>query len=268
MREQNAKKIRGLSFSWANTCSGISDSLNVRKITMEKKADELFHIQNIRKGDWVVNFVLFAKLGSNHPSAQLWLESQTDLSASIYSMLGGYYRQALICLRNWLELTAIGIYYSSYCNDQTSRYNQWIRGQRQSPSWKHLMEALLARSEFEAADKKVRLNEKLEKLYYDLSEYVHNKGMANHDLKNNEYNTIIYIEEAFDTYYRVVPKVFDAVMLLLFTAYTKELTYTINEEFDQIEGLLSYETKQYIQSLYTNTKIKITLPKKSSDESV
>lgn len=249
--KERRERIRALVFSFDLPFSDMLPNESVRSITVKNRFEELEQIRKIKNGDSIVNFALFMKLGQEHPSARLWLETETDLSSSIYLILGGYYRQALMCLRNWLELTLTGIYYNNYWKGETSRYNQWKSGQRQSPTWKNLLEALFSRREFSAADEAVKLRKRLEILYNDLSAFVHNRGMSKYKLQNGRDNVPRYVEGAFNLYYRMVQKVFDMLVLILFISYSKELAYTKKEEFGEIEGLLIEETKKYIESLYS-----------------
>ena len=165
-------------------------------------------------------------------------------------MLDGYYRQALMCLRTWLELTLIGIYYNKYYKEKTSRYNQWKANQRRSPTWKNLLDSLFTRLEFQNANKSINLRNKLEALYTELSAFVHNRGMSKYKLQNGRDNVPRYVENAFDVYYEMLQKTFNMLVLILFVSYQKELTYTKQEEWGEIENLLTEETRQYIESLY------------------
>jgi len=250
MSDKSNEHLEALVFSFDLGFSDIYPNESVRSITFENKSEELEHIRRIKNADSIVNFVLFAKLGGEHPSAQMWLETETDLSASIYLMLGGYYRQALICLRTWLELALIGIYYSKYYKGETSRYNQWKSNQRRSPAWKNLLDSLFTRPEFKSVDKAIDLRCKLKTLYTELSAFVHNRGMAQYKLQDGRNNVPRYVEHAFDTYHRMLQETLNMLILVLFVAYTNELTYTKEEEWEAIENLLGDETKQYVESLY------------------
>jgi hypothetical protein len=251
MSKEKGEKIKSLVFSFDLPFSDMLRNESVRSATFEKKFSELERIRKIKNGDSIVNYVLFMKLEEQHPTARLWLETETDLSSSIYLMLGGYYRQALMCLRTWLELTLIGIYYKNYWKGKSSRYNQWKTGRRQSPAWRQLLDALFSRTEFNVADKTIDLRNRLEILYNELSAFVHNRGMSRYRLQNGRDNVPRYVESAFSIYYQMVQKVFDMQVLMLFISYPNELTYTKEEEFEEIEDLLTTETRKYIESLYT-----------------
>jgi len=250
MDDEKEEKLKALVFSFDLGFSDMYQNESVRSITIENKFEELEHIRKIKEGDSIVNFVLFMKLGEKHPSAQIWLETETDLSSSIYLMLGGYYRQALMCLRTWLELTLIGIYYNKYYKEGTSRYNQWKTNQRQSPTWKNLLDSLFTRPEFQNANKSINLRRELEVLYTELSAFVHNRGMSKYKLQNGRDNVPRYVENAFDVYYKMLQKTFDTLVLILFVSYQKELAYVKKEEWGKIENLLTKETRQYVESLY------------------
>jgi hypothetical protein len=250
MNDEKEEKLEALIFSFDLGFSDMYRNESVRSITIENKFEELEHIRKIKNGDSIVNFVLFMKLGEKHPSAQMWLETETDLSSSIYLMLGGYYRQALMCLRTWLELTLIGIFYNKHYKEKISRYNQWKANQRRSPKWNDLLDSVFTKPEFQNANKAINLRNKLEVLYDELSAFVHNRGMSKYKLQNGRDNVPRYVENAFDVYYKMLQKTFDMLVLILFVAYEKELTYTKKEEWQEIEDLLTEETKQHVESLY------------------
>lgn len=127
--EDNKKKHSNnwgfvFDFYWSD-----DSSESVRSNTFDKKKEILPEIERIINEDSEMNFKLFEKFGLQHPVFQLWLESETDIKASIYLCFGGYYRQAIAILRNWLELTLLAIYFSTHSQE----YEEWKKGIKKAP---------------------------------------------------------------------------------------------------------------------------------------
>lgn len=224
--------------------SDIYPDESVRFMTFRRKMKELGLFKKIINADSIINS--FLSFDTQHPQAQLWLESQTDLMASLYLILGGYYRQGFICVRTWFEITLLGIYYSKYYKGNNSRYDQWKRGVRRSPNWKNLLKSLFSRPEFEIADKKIKLKSKLEEFYTELSAFVHNRGMLKYDLQKGRDNVPRFVDHAFDLYLDMVLRTFNMIALALYTCYREDLPQLSSKEFTELEPLLTEETKKYV----------------------
>jgi len=171
---------------------------SVRHITFEKRNEDLYLLKNVINADSIINSFLSFEI--EHPQRELWLESQTDLMSSIYLVLGGYYRQAFVCLRTWFEITLLAVYYSKYYKGTGSRYNQWKKGIRHSPNWKHLLDSLFSRIQFQSVNVNIGLRSKLERFYTELSAFVHNRGMLKYDLQRGRDNVPRFVNHAFDLY--------------------------------------------------------------------
>ncbi len=227
---------------------GFSDGYkaeSVRYYTLKNELEKLKVVKSIIHADSIVNFHLFNKLGSKHPSSELWLETNTDLHASIYLVLGGYYRQGLMCLRSWFEITLDGIYYSRNFRYKGSKYEQWKKGERRSPSWKGLLESLFSRDEFVTADK-IDLTNKMQNLHDELCAFVHNTAMDVYDLQKGRDNVPRYISSSSDLWFNLLKKTFNLITLVQFVAYSKQFKEMRMKEYKEIEPLLSEETKKYI----------------------
>ncbi len=80
-----------------------------------------------------MNFSLFQALGPEHPSPQIYiLDFPSDLRAAFYLMLGGYYRPAILSLRNWLEMRLLGIYFGRVEHNRKN-YHDWKQGKFMAP---------------------------------------------------------------------------------------------------------------------------------------
>lgn len=196
---------------------------SVRFDTFRNKGKQLLEVRNLVEVDSILNHAVFTKLGAEHPSSQLWLGSETDLKASIYLVLGGYYRQAVATLRNWLEIALTGIYFNQYCRGPSSRFNQWKAGVRQSPKWPHLLDSLFRRAEFAAAHTRTNLRQELINLYSELSSFVHSRGIEIYALQNGRDNVPRYIEHSFDLWLSLAKRTLSAISLVLIIEYESEL---------------------------------------------
>jgi len=217
------EKIENLIFAFDLGFSDMYVNESVRFDTFRNKEKQLFEVRNLIEVDSILNHAVFAKLGEQHLGSQLWLESETDLKASIYLVLGGYYRQAAATLRNWLEITLTGVYFNQYYRGPNSRYNQWRAGARQSPKWPHLLDSVFRRAAFAAADTKTNLRQALNNLYPELSYFVHSRGIEIYDLQNGRDNVPRYIEHSFDLWFSLAKRTSSAISLVLIIEYGSEL---------------------------------------------
>lgn len=72
---------------------------SARHHAVEDKPAETNVLMQLIEADSIIHFALWSELPENHPVAELWLETQTDLLATIYLAYGGFFRQALTVLR-------------------------------------------------------------------------------------------------------------------------------------------------------------------------
>jgi len=240
-------KIDEFVFTFDLGFSDIWKDESVRHITFEKKNKDLKLLKNVINADSIVNS--FLSFERDHPQPQLWMESQTDLMASIYLVLGGYYRQGFVCLRTWFEITLLGIYYSKYYKGKDSRYNQWKKGVRHSPNWRNLIESLFSRTEFQVADASINLRSELEKFYTELSAFVHNRGMLKYDLQKDRDNVPRFVDHAFDLYLEKLLQTFNMIVLVLYTYYKQDMPQPNSKEFSELRPLLIKETKRYLANI-------------------
>lgn len=205
---------------------GFSDTFaedSVRQQTFRSKLDGLIDTRKVIDGNSIVNYALFVELGDDHPTPRLWLECETDLHGSIYLTLGGYYRQALICLRTWLELTLTGIYYNRYYRGKNSRFEQWKRGRRQSPRWSQLLISLFGRQSLKRANNVIALEQRLRDTYNEISSFVHGRGMELYELQQGRDNVPRFLEHSFDLWLRFLKQTYGLLLLTLFAEYGEAL---------------------------------------------
>ena len=196
------KKIKGkqhynwnfaFDFYWSD-----KSRASVRSETLKDKKEFFPEIEKIIDKNSELNFKLFEKFGAQHPISQLWLESETDIKASVYLCFGGYYRQAIAILRNWLELTLLAIYFS----ERPQEYEEWKKGIKKSPVGKPLI-----RKVFKEGDKKIVMKEKLEKeceeIYDKLSIFTHSRGIDKYKLQEGRDNVPRYLEKSFNLWFEL-----------------------------------------------------------------
>ena len=73
---------------------------SARYQALEDRPSETLTLMELVNADSLVHFSLWSELPSNHPVAELWSETQTDLQATIYLAYGGFFRQAFTVLRS------------------------------------------------------------------------------------------------------------------------------------------------------------------------
>ena len=101
---------------------------------LKNKGKETLVLIELVEADSLVHFSLWSKLPENHPVEELWLESQTDLLATIYLAYNGFFRQALAILRCCYEIAVHVVFFSAHYGQPTSPYEQWRNGQRNAPA--------------------------------------------------------------------------------------------------------------------------------------
>lgn len=119
---------------------------NVRELTIEEKFDSIEDAINIVKLEEAINFSILSSFGTNHPSAEIYaIDFPSDLRASAYLLLGGYYRQSILSLRNWIEIRLTGIYYG-FTIQHAQQYEDWKNGKQKAPIGRILIDRLFSRA--------------------------------------------------------------------------------------------------------------------------
>lgn len=244
-----SEEIRKLVLTFDLRFSDSSPEESVRYVTFRKELNKLKRVGRIVNEESALRYTLFEKLPLNHPIAELWLESQTDLLSSTYLVLGGYYRQAVSCLRNWLELTLVGVYYDKYYRGATSRYNQWKAGKRKSPKWRDLMDSLFSRPHIRMADGLIGLRNKIEKQYGRLSLFVHSRGIDVYNMQKGRDNVPRFLKQPFDIWLKNLNQTFEVTSSVLFAAYPNELRKMSTGDFKRLLSLLSSNVQKDIKRI-------------------
>lgn len=219
-----------MTFDWYFTDA--SNGQAARQHALEAKPKETSVLIDLVSANSLIHFALWTRLPKNHPVGELWLETNTDLLATIYLAYGGFFRQALTVLRSWFEIAVHGVYYSAHYGQPSGRYEQWRHGQRNAPANSHKLAKALALRQ----DKIFEVNEsemlkKIEPIYSYLSQHTHAQGLDIYDLQDGRDNVPRYLSRSFDIWYGKVLEAFDALCFLYRLFFVKDITdYLKNAE--------------------------------------
>jgi len=210
--------------------SDVSESDGARQHALKDCPMETQKLIDVLSAETLVHYALWVELPKGHPTGELWLETNTDIRASIYLAYGGYFRQALAVLRSWFEISVLGVFFGAHYGQPTGRYEQWKRGARNSPvkMW-DICHSLAQRSDRSKSTDEVGFRARLLPLYEVLSKQVHSRGIEVYDLQGGRDNVPRYLEHSFTKWHQSVLDVFDAICFLFDEFYRNELRkYLLN----------------------------------------
>lgn len=240
-------KIEKVLYSLDIGFSDLFEGENVRQLTLQEKLDILERGVDIVIIEEAMNFSVFSTQGATCPSAEIYaIDFPSDLRASIYLLLGGYYRQAILCLRNWLEIRLTGIYYSFILQNR-EQYESWKNGTIEGPFGRDLIRKLFSRSEFQKIDKKVGLRKRLEAIYSDLSAFTHGSGLDRYDLQSQTDNVPRFNPQSVDLWFKFTSRVFAELAICFLHAYEKDAFSAM--QISEIESLHHLLPPLYQQEL-------------------
>ncbi len=219
---------------------------NVRQLTLEKKLDIMQQSVELVTIEEALNFSIFSSEGSNHPTAEIYaIDFPSDLRASIYLLLGGYYRQAILCLRNWLEIRLTGIYFG-FVNQDRTFYEDWKNGRKRAPIGQNLIKKLFSRAEFQKLDSKLGFRNKLSTIYTQLSAFTHGGILTRYNLQGETDNVPRFNPQSVELWFEFALRVFREIVICYFGAYgCKAFSMTT----DEIDALPRYLSPSYMQEL-------------------
>jgi hypothetical protein len=211
-----------MTFDWYFT--DVSERDAARYHALKAKPSETSILMDLISADSLIHFALWNQLPEGHPVAELWLETGTDLSATIYLAYGGFFRQALTVLRAWFEIAVHGVYFSKCYGQPSSRYVQWRCGERKaSVKMADVAQALASRKDMIFKTDKATIHKKLEPIYSFLSEQTHAKGLDIYNLQEGRDNVPRYLSRSFDIWYEKVLQAFDALCFLYRAFFISEI---------------------------------------------
>lgn len=211
---------------------------NVRELTLQEKLATIEQTREFMIIDECMNFSIFNKRGQEHPAAEIYaLDFPSDFRASVYLLLGGYYRQSILCLRNWLEVRLTGIYFS-FVDPDKSLYEDWKKGVKRAPITKGLIKRLFGRSEFHKIDSKVGFRGRLESLMSELPAFTHCSILEKYDLKSETDNVPRFNPQSVDLWFDFALRTFTEIVFCCFLAYGKDAFGMNSEEMETIRRYL------------------------------
>jgi hypothetical protein len=211
-----------IAFDWY--FADVSKRDAARYHAIKDKPKETSVLMDLVSANVLIHFALWNELPKAHPVGELWLETETDLIATIYLAYGGFFRQALVVLRAWFEIAIHSVYFSNHYSQPSSRYRQWRCGKRNAPASIHkLAEALASRRDMIFKADKAIIQEKLEPIYSFLSEQTHARGLDVYNLQEGRDNVPRYLSRNFDIWYEKVLEAFDALCFLYRIFFMREI---------------------------------------------
>ena len=219
---------------------------NVRDNTLQQKLEVIEQSVEIMKLEEAMNFSIFTTLGENHPTAEVYtIDFPSSLRASLYVLLGGYYRQAIMCLRSWMEIRLTGIYYSFQTSNQ---YNDWKNGREEGPFGKILIDRLFGRAEFHKKDPILGLRTKLDTIYTELSVFTHGGMLGRYNLQIKTDNVPRFNPQSVEIWISFVKRIFEELVISFFLAYDKNaFSEMTRKEKDSLKNFLSVTYQKELQ---------------------
>jgi len=220
-------------------------SENVRGMTLEERLDKMELATKVLDIDESMSFSILNKKGAKHPSAQIYaVDFPSDLRASMYLLLGGYYRQSILCLRNWLEMRLTGVYFG-FINPDRRHYREWMRGKRRAPIGQDLIKKLFSRAEFHKVDKKLELRERLRKLQRELSAFTHGAILKKYNLQSETDNVPRFNPQSVDLWCNFAMRVLRELVFCYFLAYHQDAFICLDVE--EREAIRKFLPSEYVE---------------------
>lgn len=210
-----------VTFDW-DFADGYEDS--ARRNALRQKPRETQMLIAVVSADSLVHYSLWEELPEDHPVGQLWLETQTDLLASVYLAYGGFFRQGLAVLRCWFEIAVHGVFFGGHYGQPTERYEQWRQGGRNAPARiQQIAQSLATRP-----DKLLPLDQeaflgKLDPVYSFLWQQTHAQGLDVHNFQEGRDNVPRYLPKSYDLWYQKVLEAFDTACFLYRAFYVLQI---------------------------------------------
>jgi len=241
------ERIEKIMFAFDLGFSDFCKDENVRQLTLQAKLGKLEQATELMTVEENMNHSIRNKKGAKHPTAEIYaIDFPSDFRASVYLLLGGYYRQAILCLRNWLEIRLTGVYFS-FINPDLKQYADWKRGKKRAPIGQGLIKSLFSRAEFHKIDNKVGLRERLRNLMAELSAFTHGSILEQYDLQSKTDNVPRFNPQSVDLWVDFAMHVFGELVFCYFLAYGKDAFEMGKEKLDIVRRYLPEIYQQELQ---------------------
>ena len=146
------------------------------------------------------------------------IESEYELECSIQLCKLGYYKHAIIALRNVLELGTLSIYWD---RDGNSHINirEWVSSNESTPFQSKVIKTLKKHKRIALFDNKHNILQQTTNLFRELSDFSHTKGLfySGVDLGNSNINT--FNEESVRTWFQYMERMVKIVITLHILQY-------------------------------------------------
>jgi len=224
MKKEDEREYEGvhsrLDFFWSDYS---------RFQTFLNRKDRVREVLRIRDAFNSLRYVLFECFGvkdTHHPVYELVsLESELDFDASILLAFGGYYKQALMCLRNVFELPYCAMYYDNHREE----YSLWKKGQRRSPSFsKNILEFVF--KETNLREHKDRWKPKIKSQYTYLSQFVHTSAIDKTELWKGRDNVPRFLPRSFDRWFDDLKNVSRIVTLSSIVQWGQPMRFVLRKD--------------------------------------
>lgn len=223
------------TFDWVFTDASVIHG--ARHHALAERPSETQQLMALIEVDSLVHYALFHQLPKGHPIRELWLETNTDLLATVYLAYGGFFRQALTVLRAWFEIAIHGVYFSEKnWKQRSSKYQQWRRGERNAPADMRKIVASLGQQSDYAESGVLR---KLSPLYSALSTYTHAQSLDAEDLQMDRDNVPRYLAKSFGIWFARVFECADIVYWLYSVAHEEDIAIYLSASTKERESALS-----------------------------
>jgi len=163
------------------------------------------------------------------------VESNSDLENSIQLCKLGFYKSAIVTLRNVLELSLLSVYWDINDNSHID-IQKWLRASEKTPFKKTVFVKLKTNQNIKTFDSKHNIFKNIDVIFKQLSNFIHTRGQyhSNQDLAKS--NTNRFNEQAFLKWFELMTDVVQLVVSLHILKYPVALQHTPIEQKFGING--------------------------------
>jgi hypothetical protein len=159
------------------------------------------------------------------------VESNSDLENSIQLCKLGFYKSAIVTLRNVLELGLLSVYWDINDNSHID-IQKWFRASEKTPFKKTVFVKLKTNQNIMIFDSKHNIFKNIDILFKQLSDFTHSRGHYHSNQELAKSNTNRFNEQAFLKWFELMTNVIQFVVSLHILKYPVALQYTpIDQKF-------------------------------------
>jgi hypothetical protein len=164
-----------------------------------------------------------------HPVYELYtLEAELDLGATILLSFSGYYKQAGMQMRSFLELAFLGTYYA----DHRDEYEKWKLGQLRSPPFhgkgeNNVLNWIFAHTPLQNHPE---LKDEVSGLYTELNKFVHTSAIDTLNLWKGRDNAPRFLPNTFRLWYKYLTTTYKLTAISLLLVYFDRIVEYVRED--------------------------------------